>query len=117
MIIDSGRWFEAECAFFEPRVARTAASQHELVVCQPEDSTVIDHASIIGTPDAIGDSIKLDFPDIPGDHSIEHRFSVSAADFVFLHRADVIGPAGIAHAKILVLCVVIIVGKLVAIPC
>ena len=107
---------ESECAFFKPCGTWTAAGQHEFIAAQFENRAVIDHAAFVGTPDTIAHPVESDLGNVSRHHSVQHRFGITAAYFIFLHRADVVGRTGIANAKVLVFAVVVALGELVAVP-
>ena len=111
-----GDVIEPERAFSQPRCARAAASQHEFVVGQFEDSTVIDHAAFVGTPDTIAHPVESDLGNVSRHHSVQHRFGITPLDLVLLHGTDVVSRTGIADAEILVFAVVVALGELVAVP-
>jgi hypothetical protein len=87
-----------------------------LLFAEAEDRAVVDQAPGIRAPAAVGHAVHAHLADVAGDHAIEHGHGIGPFDEVLLHRADIVGAAGVADAEVLVVHVVVVVRELEAVP-
>ena len=97
--IFTGHIGKAECTHLQPGDAGTA----QVSINRSEASLKIVPSStirpLVVAPHHVGHTVLFQLGDVSRHHAVQHGLAITATDDVLLHRADVVGSAGVPHTK------------------